>query len=834
MPDLRPLLPRDRLAGDLTWLQVQLPIPTVPEAAIDAVQALAGLSHHPRLVLEARGSAGQVTWWLGCRRSDIRRVLAAIRAHVPGLLATTSPDDEDIDGDTTVATEGAPMAIPLVATKGARAEAPTTHLAKRLRIRGHREQQLDVDRIEPVTRRLLTALGMARTGETLRLQLILGPHDGPRIAHATQFPEYTDLARAQGKYDHHRFACVVRIGVDLPAAGTTWRSVRTSATGSAGHRAEGQAQAEARARRLIEGVISALRGLEVPGIRLTLRREKPRKLHKARTPFWWSLELTTAEVAALLAWPLSNDARTDLPSVAPTHPRLLPTSPRIAKAGRVLGDAAAPVRPVATKPVDALRHAHVVGPPGTGKSTLLANLALQDIETGHGVVVVDPKQDLVSDLLARIPEHRRDDVVVLDPLADQVIGLQALGGRTLEEADLSAEVMLGIIKGLYPDAFGPMTADVLHAALVTLARRGKSTLAMVPSLLANPAFRRTVVGPVRQADPLGVGGFWASFEALSEPQKQQTIAPLLRRLRPILMRPGLRAVFGQSEPRFSLADVFTKKRILLVPLSKGTLGPEAASLLGSVLIGLLWQTALGRSALSPTQRHPVHVIVDEFVDVLRLGTDLGDALAQARGLGVSFTIAQQHLSQAPKQLREAVAANTQTKVMFALSDADSREMAATTPLLDTDDFRSLPAHHAYARILADGTTAPWCSIRTRPLPPALHDGHALRRSSSQRYGRARQEIDAELIALTTPPKPSDTADRVNRIGRRRTTPDTSGSGDPSDAADAEGRADEAAEPGVFGPSAAESPPAIPRASALAHQRPTSTTSTNHPPKGGQP
>ena len=175
--------------------------------------------------------------------------------------------------------------------------------------------------------------------------------------------------------------------------------------------------------------------------------------------------------------------------------------------------------------------------------------------------------------------------------------------------------------------------------------------------------------------------------------------------------------------------------------------------------------------------------------------------------------------------------------MFALSDADAKEMAATTPLLDADDFRSLPAYHAYARILADGTTAPWCSIRTRPLPPALHDGNTLRRASSQRYGRSRQEIDAELIALTSPPKPSDNADGVSRIGRRRTTSDASGPAEPSDAAaptDGPDTPIDPTEPGAFVTSAAVSPPAIPRASALAHQRPTSTTSTNHTPKGGQP
>jgi hypothetical protein len=643
--------------------------------------------NQPRLVLEARAQAGQVSWWLGADRNVVPRIVAALEPHLPGLRVDDSHDDRS---------------------------APTT--AGQLRAPGHRRTPLDVSHTETVTRGLLGAMAQAKANEVITLQVVLGPRYRPARAPAVPDVERRSL---QAKLGEYRFGCLLRLAAN--------------------------AARPERAHRLVAGVLSALRGLEAPGVRLQFDRTSPRRVSAAGSPLLWPLQLGVSEVVALLGWPIAERLDVELPGVPSMHPRQLPVTEAVASRGRLLGISSLDRdRPIALSVGDSLRHLHVLGPTGTGKSTLLARLALQDIEAGRGVAVVDPKGDLVADLLGRMPDHRRDDVVVLDPTDPAPVGIDGFA----RPADLAADTLLSVFHSLYADSWGPRTHDILHACLLTLARRGDASLAMIPLLLTNPGFRRSVTGRVARADPLGLGSFWSWFESISDGERTQAIAPLMNKLRPLLLRPGLRAVFGQRKPRFSLSDVFTKRRILLVSLSQGVLGPEAARLLGAIVVALLWQAAQARAAIPSAHRHPVMIFIDEVQEYLRLG-DVGDALAQARGLGVGFTLAHQHLAQLPPSLREAVLANARSRVAFQLSAKDAAVMAKTTGgQLAAQDFQSLPQFQAYAQLLSSGSTAPWCSLSTEPLPPGSdRQISALRQLSGDRYGQALDDVERDLLEL---------------------------------------------------------------------------------------
>ena len=259
--------------------------------------------------------------------------------------------------------------------------------------------------------------------------------------------------------------------------------------------------------------------------------------------------------------------------------------------GRVLGRAVSePSQSVTLSAEASLRHLHVLGPTGVGKSTLLAHLALQDAEAGRHVVVIDPKGDLVTDIATRLPAHMVRQTVILDAADAQPVGINPLAGG--QSPDLAADLLLGVFRSLYADSWGPRTQDILHASLLSLARRGDASLAMVPLLLTNPGFRRSVTGAVVQRDPLGLGlgAFWAWYEALSEAERRQAIAPLMNKLRPILLRPQLRAVFGQRSPTFAWHQLFApddadnaqepEPRIVLVSLAKARWGKRRASCWG--------------------------------------------------------------------------------------------------------------------------------------------------------------------------------------------------------------------------------------------------------------
>lgn len=675
--------------GPFIWLQLHPPTPMPVDVARATVAALAAMSGHPRIVLEARGRNGMVTWHLGAEAGIARRALAVVGSHLAGLRTSDSK---------------AP----------AKASA-----AGAIRLAGHRAVQLSVGSTDEAARGVLGALAAARKNELVRLQIILGPRHRPR--------ELRDVpaenrAKVKAKYSEHRFSCEVRIGA--------------------------KAEDTRRAGNLIQGVAASIRVLEAPGLALHLKKSSLSALDDVRDPFLWPLELNVSELTALLGWPLGpKDAV--LPGVPSPHPRLLPVVSGVAKQGRVIGYAAVDEeRPVALSVDDSLRHLHILGPNGVGKSVLMANLALQDIVSNRATCVIDAKGDTITDILARIPADRHQDVVVLDPTDPAPIGIDVFRG----DPERSADVIYRVFKDLYGGELGPRSSDLLHAGLVTLARAGECSLSMLPMLLSNAGFRRSIVGRVASHDPLGLGAFWGWFESISDAERLTVVAPLRNKLDPVLtLRPGLRAMFGQRTPHFALSDVFKpgadRRPILLVSLASASLGPEGSRLLGSILLALLWEAAKERAVVPQEQRHPVAIHVDEMQEVVRLG-DLGTALAMARGYGVSFTLSHQSLTQLSASMTDAVMANARNRICFQLSPKDAKAIAVTTNgALTTQDFMELPAFSCYASVLSRSDRMPWCSIRTAPLASALQTPGLLIASSRERYGRPIAEVEADLMAV---------------------------------------------------------------------------------------
>lgn len=668
----------------ITWQWLHFDQDVTSAQTHDALAGLAVAPFAPVIALEVVAEGGAIRWRIGTAAAPAKTVARVLQAHVPGVRFDRSASDEELD---------------------------RLSLAAVLRLAGSATSPLRTDAAQASTRSLFEQLAATRPGEMIRLQVVIGSRFAPRHPRDGE-PSGTDLVRHFGE---HGVRAAVRVGV--------------------------RAHTMNRANALIRNVGAAWRELEVPGIRVELWRTGMRRLAAVRAPGWWASRLRVDDLALLVGWPVAAD----LPGIPAPHPRMLPPG-RTATTGRRLGVAASDGRtPIRLSLADSLRHLHVLGPTGVGKSTLLAQLILQDAAECRGLVVVDPKGDLVTDVLARLPEHRLGDVVVLDPTADHVVGIDTLGGRT---PDLAADTVLSVLHSLYADSWGPRLHDILHASLLTMARAGGLPLAVLPTLLTQEGLRREVTGKVAAADPLGVGAFWGWYEAQTPVARAQMVAPLMNKLRPLLMRPGLRATFGQSRPRFALADVFTRRRIVLVSLAKGTLGAEGAQLLGSVVVALLWQAALERTRVPADKRRPVMVYVDEVQDYLRLPGSLSDALAQARGLGVGFTLAHQHLGQLPKDTRAAMAANARSRVAFSLSTKDARDIAATTDgLLEAEDFTNLPAFHAYAQLLREGRQEPPVLMSTENLAAPLRPASELATASTSRYGRTVAKVDAELIRL---------------------------------------------------------------------------------------
>ncbi len=524
------------------------------------------------------------------------------------------------------------------------------------------------------------------------------------------------------------------------------------------------------ARAYLYRVYSAMRVLDGPGAAL-VRRVLPWRIVAARVrdrsiPITtWPAVLNTRELAGLLGLPLDD---VQAPGVVRATAPQLPPPPDLPAKGLTVAYSnyqGFTRRPLALLQADRLRHMYWLGPTGSGKSTVIATLATQSAD--DGMFVIDPKADLCEEILARLPDERLKDVIVLNPAGtDRPIGFNILGTAGDEHShELVVDDVVRIFAEIWKSSFGPRTTDVLRNALLTLtaakAPDGSAfTLAEVAPLLEHPAFRRFVTA--QPTVPESVRPFWSGFETLGRGERAQTIGPSLNKLRALTTRTSLRLMLGQSEG-IRLSDVFTKRRILLVSLNKGVVGSETARLLGSLLMAGLWNEAMKRAALPPSARRPVWGYVDEFQEVLRVSGDIADSLAQARGLGLGLAIFNQYLGQLTPAVQAAVLGTVRTVGVFQLDHDDAKTMERRfAPSLSAEDLMGLRPHEVALRLCVDGQTRAPVTGRTMPLSEPIRDAFATVQASRERYGVPRARVEAGLRARVATSHTS-----VGRIGRNR-------------------------------------------------------------------
>jgi hypothetical protein len=410
-------------------------------------------------------------------------------------------------------------------------------------------------------------------------------------------------------------------------------------------------------------------------------------------------------------------------------------------------------RPLALQTVDRLRHMYLLGPTGSGKSWLLARMILQDISAGHGLCVIDPKGDLITDVLARVPEAERERVVVLDvSRRDRPIGFNVLADTATEEArELTADGVLQVFKEIWAPFWGPRSDQIMRVSLSTLVHtRGADgsamTLCELVPLLTQPAFRRFVT--TQPGLPESVRTFWQSFETWANAGAAQAINPILNKVEAFTGRTPIRLLLGQSSG-LDLSSVFHERKVVLVSLAKGNLGSETANLLGALLVSSLWQATLARVRVPADKRHPAFAYIDEAADIMRLPIPLPDMLAQARGLGLGVIAATQLIAQVPNTIKAALLGTVRTQATFAVEYDDAVVLARRFVPLSADELTNLGPYEIALRPCVNSvTTAPVTGV-TLPLDPALRDADDLAAASRQRYGRPRAEVEEALFARQT-------------------------------------------------------------------------------------
>jgi hypothetical protein len=700
----------------LTAYQLRLPAGLSPEQVSAWLGTLAADTQRWPISFELEASDKGIAYYLLLPPALEVSTLARLRSALPGVRADEAPD--------------------YLST------CPTIRAAHELKLT-NLQRPLGHERAESAVTALLAGLHPFARGEVVRVQWILS---GTRVFMPST-EDSAELAKAaRAKNSTPVFNAVVRIAISAPTL--------------------------ARAKSLLVRITNALKVLDAPGVsvlpRLISSSAIAVRVYRRSLPLAvWPMRLNTKEATGLLGIALGN---VHLPGLELGRARQLPPPEGMAHTGLMLAESNFPGaahRPLVVKTADRLRHLHLIGPTGVGKSTLIANLAGQDIQRGDGLVLLDPKTDLVTDVLARVPKDRTQDVIVLDPSAtDFPVGFNVLQvGHSEHERELVVDHVVHVFSELWRSSWGPRTSDVLRNCLLTLthtrAHDGLAfTLVEVPELLLNTTFRRFVTA--QPSVPDSVRSFWSAYENMSDGERAQVIGPSLNKLRALTTRTSLRLMLGQSTG-IDLADVFTKRHIVLVPLSKGTVGTETAHLLGSLLMASLWQVTLGRAAVPAAKRRPAWAYLDEFQDVLRLGTDgeLADMLAQARGLGLGLTLAHQYFDQLPRQVQAAVLGTVRSQVVFQLDHDDARTVEKRfAPALTATDLMGLPAYEVAIRPSVDGQTRSPTTGTTLPLPDAIRDPDELAEQSRRRFGVPRAEVEATLRGRIEAPSGS-------RIGRTR-------------------------------------------------------------------
>jgi type IV secretory pathway TraG/TraD family ATPase VirD4 len=406
------------------------------------------------------------------------------------------------------------------------------------------------------------------------------------------------------------------------------------------------------------------------------------------------------------------------------------------------------------------KHMAIFGKSGVGKTTLLRNMILADLHAGNGITVIDPHGSLVEDLLNCIPRHRTNDVIYLNPAhPERVLGLNVLESINRDQHSRVVSSIISILRNLYPNNWGPRTEYILeHVVYALLEQKQPVTLAAVPKLLIDPNYRRQILKSV--SDP-AVQNFFHFYEQQNDRLREESIAPLLNKVSKFITNPLLRAVIGQPTSSFDFRWLMDSGKILLCNLSKGALGEDVSSLLGSLIVTKLSIASLSRQDMPEALRRPHFLFVDE-VQGFTHGMDLPTILSESRKYALSLTIGTQTLHQLPDTSIAAVFGNCSTLISFRVSGSDAKELVRefaasgegprlTDQMFDViipaSELQNLPDYKLYIRTLLNGQ--PLEPFLVQSAPPLSNigtttDSDTVLRNSLQRYGRDRAGVEKRL------------------------------------------------------------------------------------------
>jgi len=393
---------------------------------------------------------------------------------------------------------------------------------------------------------------------------------------------------------------------------------------------------------------------------------------------------------------------------------------------------------------DRRRHIYIVGKSGVGKSTLIENMAINDVQSGRGVIAVDPHGDLADKILACIPNERVDDVIMFDPSdREYPIAFNLLEAVDDDFKGLVASGFVGIFKKIFGESWGPRLEHILRNTVLALLDFDGSTMLDIPKMLTNNSFRERVVDKIKD---MVIKDFWMNeFAQYDAKFRTEAVSPILNKVGQFLSSSTIRNIVGQPKSRINIREIMDQKKILVVNLSRGKIGEDNSALLGAMMITKIQLAAMSRADVTADQRPDCYLYVDEFQN---FATDsFATILSEARKYNLALTMAHQYIAQMPETVRDAVFGNAGTIISYRVGAADAEVLVKEfEPVFLANDLVNLDKFHTYVKLLIDGISCPAFSART--LPPVQKLSGNLEKviaHSRQSYSNTRAQIEQELI-----------------------------------------------------------------------------------------
>ncbi|MBI1998841.1 MAG: type IV secretion system DNA-binding domain-containing protein [Parcubacteria group bacterium] len=371
------------------------------------------------------------------------------------------------------------------------------------------------------------------------------------------------------------------------------------------------------------------------------------------------------------------------------------------------------------KPADRSRHVYVVGKTGMGKSTMLENMAVQDIRNGNGMAFIDPHGATAETLLDYIPEDRINDVIYFAPFdIDHPISFNVMEDVGYDKRHLVASGLMSAFKKIWQDAWSARMEYILTNTLLALLEYPDSTLIDVNKMLIDKEFRKKVLEHVM--DPI-VKAFWVEeFAKYTDRYTQEATPAIQNKIGQFVSNPLIRNIIGQKTSSFDFRKVMDEKKILIMNLSKGRMGDTNTQLLGSMLVIKIYLAAMSRADLPPKELQKLpnfYFFVDEFQSFAN--ETFADILSEARKYKLNLTIAHQYIEQMPEEVRDAVFGNVGTMIVFRVGAFDAEVLEKEfAPVFTAEDIVNLGFAQIYLKLMIDGLTSKPFSATT--LPPLEH------------------------------------------------------------------------------------------------------------------